>query len=134
MIKQITTTLFICIFLTVIWNCKNEQNIPICNKVIHIFSPPSFTVEQEQIINKYRDVIYSKLLHPDVYFFHMVKERPDTTYLFKLLPLNALHLYHQADCGSIMTLDSDVWFVVNESGEIIESNELGHPFKDEIFW
>jgi hypothetical protein len=90
---------------------------------------PSFTREQNSIINKYHNVIFSKLRHPDAYFFYWVEELPDKTYMFKLLPVEQL----QSCIASIGSLDNEVWFVLNESGEIISSNEHKHPFRKEVF-
>lgn len=128
------TILFAIAFLAIIWNCKKESKEQVCNEVIHFIKPPIFTAEQEKIIDKYRDIIYSKLLQPHKYYIDSVKERPDKTYVIELAELSYLRshtsTYKSDPCFSLLGgLDGDVWFILNEFGEIIESR----AFKRGVF-
>jgi hypothetical protein len=124
-------------FLAVVWNCKKEPKEEVCNEVIHSFKPPLFTAEQEQIIDKYRDIVYSKLQHPSRHYIYSVKERSDKTYMFSFFQLSSLQRYFSSykskSCVVIMGLGADVWLILNESGEIINSSEHRHPFEKHIF-
>jgi hypothetical protein len=101
---------------------------PICKEVIHNIKIPVFTAEQDSIINKHHSVIFSKLRHPDTYFFYSAEELPDTTYMLRLLPLEQLQSYYQiGNCGKIINVDSldFTWFLFDSSGKILKSKYIG---------
>jgi hypothetical protein len=102
---------------------------PICKEVIHNIKIPSFTAEQDSIIDKYRSIISSKLRHPDTYFFYSAEKLPDKTYMLRLLPFEQLQSYYQiGNCGRIIDVEAELdfsWFLFDSSGEIVKSKYTG---------